>query len=496
MGAPVQRFPCFAKFSRSIPAVVLLTGLGLGLGAAKRSFAQPESRPAGLAPGIVFVEAPSVVPGALTGRFPRGSHLEFLSPAAPARPAVDLTPEFFAAADPQVSFDATHVIFSGQKTRGVRWQIWEMSVDGSGMKQITHCAGNCLRPAFLPRNQIVFTMVTGKGSRLTSAIYVSQANGADAHPITFGPGNFQVETVLHSGRILVSARSALVDGAKDGDSRLFYTLRTDGSGLTPFRSKGRPHVVRTGAEELRDGTLLFVARQDRRSRQAGGELAWIRPGALHHTAITPPDSVYWSAHLLDGDRLVVSKRSGGSSGAAGKFGLYVFDLASKTLGKAIYRNPKDSSVGAVPVEPRPAPLEYFSILHPKRDYGRMICLNSSLSQDAPGGRLKTRIAHVRVIALQNRRQRVLGEAPVESDGSFYIKVPADRPIRFELLNSQGKVIHAQRSWIWARNGEDVGCLGCHENRALTPANHWPLALRSPGAPFPVGVPSHSHPGRH
>ena len=62
-------------------------------------------------------------------------------------------------------------------------------------------------PKYLPQNQIVYTFVSGIGAQRVSAVYVSRIDGTDAHPITFGPGNFQVETVLRSGRILVSAES-------------------------------------------------------------------------------------------------------------------------------------------------------------------------------------------------------------------------------------------------------------------------------------------------
>jgi hypothetical protein len=81
----------------------------------------------------------------------------------------------------------------------------------------------------------------------------------------------------------------------------------------------------------------------------------------------------------------------------------------------------------------------------------------------------------------------LGEAPVERDGSFYIAVPPDRPVRFELLSSEGKVVREQKSWIWARAGEEHGCVGCHEDRAVAPENRWPLALRRFDAPFCLGV---------
>jgi Hydrazine synthase alpha subunit middle domain len=373
-----------------------------------------------------------------------------------------------------------------------------MKVDGSGKRQLTHCPGDCFGPAYLPGNQIVFTMATRKGAERRSAIYVSQENGADTHPITFGPGNFQVETVLQSGRILVSAEASLVAGGKDDDSRVFYTLQPDGTGLSSFRDDNRPNVVRTGAEELSDGAVLFVERADPTGVERGGELAWIQPGSLQSSVITPRNSVYESARVLDGNQLIVAKEDFSSSDLGGKFCLYAFDLATRSVGKAIYSSPKFSCVQAVPLEPRRVPKYYWSILHPERDYGRIVCLDSYLSQGAPHGRLTTRIARVRVIALQpdHLGERILGEAPVESDGSFYIKVPADHPIRFELLSAKGSVISAQKGWIWARTGEDVGCLGCHESKALAPGDHWPLALTRLDTPTPVGVLSHPQPGAH
>lgn len=481
---------------RMTRVIILFLCLGVVFGAAKTTLTEP--RAAGPLPAIIFVEAPIVAAGPLAERFPRGSHLARLKLGTQADSAVNLTPEFFATADPRVSFDASRVLFAGRKERTSRWQIWEMNADGSHQRQLTHCAGDCIQPAYLPRNQIVFTMVTSRGTQPASAIYVSQANGAGAHPITFGPGNFQVETVLRSGRILVSAKSSLVAGRQGSESRMFYTLRTDGSGLTPFRQESAPSFVRTGAMELDDGTVLFVKKQDPNDRVTGGELAWVRPGALHNSVMTAAGSGYWSAHALDGDRLVVARADSDSSGAAAKFGLYVLNLKTRSVEQTIYRSPKFSGVEAVPLEKRSVPLYYWSILHPDRDYGRVVCLNSYLSADAPHGSLAGHIAKVRVIALQpdHHTERSLGEAPVESDGSFYLKVPADTPIRFQLLSTKGEVVHQQKSWIWARTGEDVPCLGCHESKALVPEDRWPLALKRSDAPIPMGLPSKPQTARH
>jgi hypothetical protein len=483
------------RFFRTFNVIILLVCLGLVVGTPKTTFTESQVPGKAPLPAIIFVEAPTVSSAGLVDRFPQGSRLVRLAAGSPSSSASNLTPGFFAVADPRVSFDASHVLFAGQKTRGSRWQIWEMNSDGSGQQQLTHCPEDCVQPAYLPRNQIVFTVVAGKGALQTSAIYVSDKNGSAAHAITFGPGDYQVETLLASGRILVSARSTLAPGRQGGESRMFYTLRTDGSGLTPFRWNSAPNAVRGGAVELRDGTVLFVKKADTEGRAPGGQLAWVRPGALHNSVVTAGGSVFASAHPLDGNRLIVSKTDGGP---AGKLGLYVFNLATRTVEKTIYRDSKFSSIDAVPLESSPVPLYYWTILHPDRDYGRIVCLNSYLSADAPHGRLAGHISQVRVISLQpdHHTERILGEAPVESDGSFYIKVPADHPIRFELLSAQGTVIHAQKSWIWARTGEDVPCLGCHESKALTPPDHWPLALKRSDAPIPIGMPSHQQSAKH
>ena len=439
-------------------------------------------------PAIVFVEAPTVTSTSLTQRFPQGSRLMRLRPGNAPASVLPLTPIFFAAADPQVSLDGSRILFSGQRTKGDAWQVWEMAVDGSGLRQITHCAGDCLEPKYLPQNQIVYTFVSGNGSLRGSAVYVSRMDGTDAHPITFGPGNFQVETVLHSGRILVSAESLLVPGSAK-QSRTLFTLRPDGSGLALLRDDATANKNRSGAIELADGTILFL---EAAGDSAGGQLAWVRQGALRASSITKPPSGYASAEQLQDTTLVVARENSARSKHR-NFDLYTFDLARKSVGDLLYHNARSSSVQAVPLVPHALPQIYWSILHPTAQTGRILCLDSYISQDVAGGRLAGRIASVRVLTLEQpgNRERIVGDAPVESDGSFYATVPADAPIRFELLGVKGDILHAQRSWIWVRNGEDRGCQGCHDSPALAPANHFPLALRRFDTPTPLGSVLHA-----
>jgi hypothetical protein len=435
----------------------------------------------------VFVEAPVVTSGNLTRRFPQGSRLLRMTAGGSMGAVVRLTPGFFAAADPQVSFDGKRILFSAQRVQGDSWQIWEMTANGSGLRQITHCEGDCLQPKYLPQNQVVYTAVSGTGAQRVSAVYVSRMDATDAHPITFGPGNFQVETVLRSGRILLSAESMLTAKAKK-KARTLFTVRPDGSGLALLRDDNSSRN-RGGAIELADGTIVFL---EATGDFAGGQLAWIRQGALGAASLTSSTWNYASAEPLDGSTLVVAREN--SAGSKNReFDLYTFDLVSKRVGDLLYHNAKASSVQAVPLVPHALPQIYWSILHPTAQTGRIVCLDSYISQDVVSGRLAGRIAKVRVLALEQpgNRERVVGDAPVESDGSFYATVPADAPIRFELLGAKGEILHAQRSWIWVRNGEDRGCQGCHDSLALAPANHFPMALRRFDTPTPLGNEMHA-----
>ena len=458
-------------------AVVLLRAIP------DRAAAAPNDPPS----PIIFVQAPVVAAGNPADRFPKGSRLVLLDSAKAAGSVVPLTRGIFAARDPQVSFDGSKILFSARQTRGARWQIWEMNIDGTAKHQVTQCAGDCLGPAYLAHSQFVYTEVRTRDAGEGSQVFVAHLDGIEPQPITFGPGDFRVEAVLHDGRILISASSPLTGGPDAAGSRQLYTLRLDGTALQAFRCDHQDRAVRGQATELSDGSLVFIKAQ--RGDEVGGQLAEIRRGALHNSVLTRPKGVYLSPQANGSESLIVAREDLSARGRAPKFDLYAFDSTTGEFGERIYEDAKLSSIQAIPVTPRPAPRWFWSIVKPESKVGYFVCLNSYLSSDAPHGRMETPIAQVRVLTLdpQSDHERILGTTPVEKDGSFYIAIPPDRPVRFELLNAEDQVIRAQRSWIWTRPGEDAACVGCHEDRATAPPNRWPQALRRLDTPIYLGV---------
>jgi hypothetical protein len=75
-------------------------------------------------------------------------------------------------------------------------------------------------------------------------------------------------------------------------------------------------------------------------------------------------------------------------------------------------------------------------------------------------------------------RRVLGEIPIEADGSFNLDLPANTPVELQLLSGEGMVLRSC-GWIWTRNHFKQGCVGCHEDPELTPENLFVSALDRP-----------------
>jgi len=80
------------------------------------------------------------------------------------------------------------------------------------------------------------------------------------------------------------------------------------------------------------------------------------------------------------------------------------------------------------------------------------------------------------------RTRVLGTVPLHPDGSFYVEVPADTPIRFELLDAEGRMLVHETEFNYVRGGETKGCAGCHEPRQQSSVNLRPDAMNHPPVP--------------
>jgi hypothetical protein len=81
-------------------------------------------------------------------------------------------------------------------------------------------------------------------------------------------------------------------------------------------------------------------------------------------------------------------------------------------------------------------------------------------------------------------QQILGYAPLEPDGSFKLRVPADTPLALSIIDAKGRALQTHLNWIQVRPGERRTCDGCHSPRrgasinSGSTVNTLPAALRA------------------
>jgi len=386
-------------------------------------------------------------------RFPGGAAIQIVRNGRKSA----LFPTFAASSDAAISFDGRRIVFAGRQRAQDPWQIWEGPVGGPPVRIVQE--GDAIAPFYLPGGKIVYSRRIAGGFQ----IEVTALDTRLAHRLTFAPGNFVVCGVLRDGRILFEGRHP----AGGAGRRDLYTIYSDGSGVETYRCD---HGKDRGAgRELASGDILF---------EAGRRLAKFVSARAGEQAFEQPDGEFAGpvAEIAAGD-LLVSYRPNPSL----PFSLYRWRQLPAKLEK-LQGNAYQSAL----VRPHEIPRRHPSALG-DRDGANLLCLNVYETREAirPAS-----VAAVRVWTQDGAGATVeLGRAPVAADGSFFVQVPEDRPIRFELLDRNGKTEAAEHGWFWARRGEQRICVGCHAGPARAAENLVPGVLEHNPEPVQLKMPA-------
>jgi hypothetical protein len=358
-------------------------------------------------------------------------------------------PEFAASADAAVSFDGRRVLFAGKKKAGDAWAIWEAPVSGGAARRITDFREDTITPFYVSEERIVYARRTPAGYQVETALI----GPGDATRLTYGPGDHVPTAVLRDGRILFHAPHPRAGGGRD-----IYAVYLDGSGVESYRCD-HGHD-RHSAVEVLSGDIVF---------ESGGRLARFRSALAAQTDLPQPEGEFAGrfAEISAGDWLISYRPPGAQA-----FAIYRW-RPGQAAPEKLAADRTLHQVEPVVVRPHEIPKRHPSALG-DREGANLLCLNVYTSRERiPTGA----VASVRVWALDaGGGATALGEAPVEADGSFFVKTPSERPIRFELLDRGHQTIAAERGWFWARRGEQRVCVGCHAGPERAPDNAVPATL--------------------
>jgi hypothetical protein len=383
-------------------------------------------------------------------RFPGGAQLLIVRDGK----GEPLLPDFAASADASVSFDAKTVLFSGKKSSADSWQIWELTLADRSVRQVTTGASDAVRPLYLPGRRLVFARRGANGFQMVAA----GLDGKNESPLTFIPASALPADVLADGRILFEAAYPLGSG-KTPEMFLVYS---DGSGVESYRCDHG--AARWGGRQLASGDVVFTH---------GGSLARFTSPLAHEERIGAPHADYAGGvlEMPDGSWLISLKAAG-----AATFALKTWKAsatpAATAFGSVLNRQ-GENLVEPVLLAPRTRPKQHPSALH-DWTYANLLALDSRVSREEG---MKSAPAKVRLETMDAAGKAVaMGTSPVERDGSFFIKAPADQPIRFVLVDEKGATVRQEHGWFWIRRGEQRVCVGCHTGPERASENNVPAVL--------------------
>ncbi|GAB4131908.1 hypothetical protein JCM17478_01380 [Thermopirellula anaerolimosa] len=174
-------------------------------------------------------------------------------------------------------------------------------------------------------------------------------------------------------------------------------------------------------------------------------------------------------------------------------GIYYFDRFGNL--ELLYRDPGWACLDPIPVAPRTAPASLEETDRDELgDEAELIVYDVRrslypLPEDRPIKELRVfqllpkathpvndpRIGHA---SAENVRA-YLGSVPVEADGSAYFRVPAERPLYFQIVDERGHAVQGMRSATYLQRGERRACIGCHEPPGSSVPPGRALAVRRP-----------------
>ena len=454
--------------------------------------------------------------------------LSGLDPAAPVRQLAPDQPGSFWR--PELSFNGRKVLFCYKAQGGKSFHLYEMNLDGTGLKQLTDSDYDDIDPIYLPDGHILFTTTRGNtyvrcGPYIYSYVLARcDADGGNVYLISMNSEPDFVPSLLNDGRVAYS-RWEYSDKDQNRVQSL-WTTRQDGTQTAvlwgnqsvwpdhpaeprPMPGSGRIIFTSVGHHDWFHGTIGIIDPSRGFNFPSGltrvtFDLPWAEVGKSPADRSEAQDyhssgsfTGYLGPYPLSEEDFLVSARGQGD-----RFRIYLMDthgnreLLYAGTHNAWYAMP----IRARPVPPRQADLVAWPGTGDERKPAQSgIFYSADVCEGVPD-LPRARVKYLRVFqqeaktystwqkvfqysgpavsAVQSEAvKRIASTVPVEPDGSVYFEAPAGKALFFQLLDADCRAVHTMRSFTGVLPGERRGCVGCHSSHNGAPSNRLGLALR-------------------
>jgi hypothetical protein len=399
-----------------------------------------------------------------------------------------------AVRDPQVHYDGQRILFSYRKGGSPYYQLHEIYADGTGLRQITRGPFDDLEPSYLPDGGIVFC--SSRCNRFVPCWYVQvatlyrcDADGKNIRPLSSNIEQDNTPWLLPDGRVLYT-RWEYVDRSREHFHHL-WAMNPDGTGQMTLFGNLHPGDVYLDAKPVPGGSeIIMVNSPNHGQAEHEGRIALVRldlgADAAAAQTILNPGKDFRDPYPLSAGAFLVAQRSR----------LLLMNRRGET--RELYRLTGALAEGGTwlheprPLRPRPREL----VIPPRHNLsaatGQLVVFDIYRGRNMDG---IARGAIKKLLILENLPKpvnytgsmdpisyggsytlnRVLGTVPVEPDGSVNALVPPLRSLQFVALNEQDLSVKRMLSFLTLMPGEVSTCIGCHENRTVSPPDRTTLA---------------------
>jgi hypothetical protein len=468
-----------------------------------------------------------------------------LSPISPNGVVTPIT-NFTGASisDPCVSYDGKKILFSMRPPGGGNRNIYEINADGTGLRQVTSGGGHDFDPLYLPDGNIMFTSSrSGHMDEYNHSpaenLYCCNPDGSNLRRVSFNMSDDFDPTLLPDGRVVYTRWDHF------GTFNRFPLFFANPDGSHFFHEFGPHNRNFFHAQPTPDGRLIAI--ESTMINEDAGPIAVLKleqgpadptlgGNSLHWDVLTTQvnnDGAPWAYGAfkypfpLGGNKYMASYTLPAAQESDVDYGLYTFTLKQTGAGTLadpatisiedltfLYNDPDWNEYDAQLLAAHPKPPVIPAMPPTTDDFGVILAediFNRSVVGDGQEVPVKgvdpiTEIAVIVGIptlagemndfsANEFEKRALLGFAPVQPDGSFRIKVPANTPVTFAPLDSRRRAIINKRTWLYVQPGEEiVNCVGCHEDRstALVPTNPNPMAASMPPTDLNIPAASYTH----
>ncbi|MBN1908904.1 MAG: PD40 domain-containing protein [Pirellulales bacterium] len=403
--------------------------------------------------------------------------------------------------DPQVHYDGKKILFSYRKGGVHPYHLYEINTDGTGLRQLTDGPDDDIEPTYLPDGSIIFCssrchrFVNCWFTRVAT-LYKCDADGQNIRMLSSNNDHDNTPWVLPDGRVLYM-RWEYVDRSQVHFHHL-WTMNPDGTGQMVYFGNEFGGIAMLDAKPIPGtGKVVMSASPGHGQFEHAGAVAVVDPNrgpdvpdAMRALTAGRPGANSWrDPYPIAEDCFLVAR---------GK-GLFVMDGQGNA--EPFYRLP-DGRGGMEVHEPRPVrarPRE--PVIPPRVDLskatGRLVLADIHEGRNMAGvgpGQIKKLLVLKQLPKPINfsggmepltiygtfTLAEIVGDVPVEPDGSAHFDVPALQSLFFVALDENDVAVKRMHSFVTLQPGEMFSCVGCHEQRNQAPHFRPDLAaLRRP-----------------